>query len=201
MLDYALDTGNKEGKNPEIVGGTLTSGNARSMSAQFAITRRLRPDIKSPVWHASLTLPEGERLSSERWSSIANDFMQEMGFPSDSLYTVIRHNDTSHDHVHIIASRISLHGELWYGQWEVYRAIKATQTLERIHGLTLTPGLGEPKAEKSLTKGEIEQALRTGEEPPRQRLQRLVKEATQGNPTAIEFAERLEVAGVGVRFQ
>ncbi|OZB78175.1 MAG: relaxase [Halothiobacillus sp. 13-55-115] len=201
VLDYALDTGNQKGKNPEIVGGTLTSGSARAMSDQFAVTRRLRPDIKSPVWHASLALPEGERLSSERWSSIADDFMQEMGFPSESLYTVIRHNDTKHDHIHIIASRVSLSGGLWHGQWEVYRAIRATQVLERIHGLTLTPGLGEPKDEKTLTKGEIEQALRTGAEAPRQRLQRLVKEAAQGKPTAVMFAERLELAGVGVRFQ
>jgi hypothetical protein len=201
VLDYALDTGNQKGKNPEIVGGTLTSGSARAMSDQFAVTRRLRPDIKSPVWHASLALPEGERLSSERWSSIADDFMQEMGFPSESLYTVIRHNDTKHDHIHIIASRVSLSGGLWHGQWEVYRAIRATQVLERIHGLTLTPGLGEPKDEKTLTKGEIEQGLRTGAEAPRQRIQRLVKEAAQGKPTAVMFAERLELAGVGVRFQ
>ncbi|ACX95224.1 Relaxase/mobilization nuclease family protein [Halothiobacillus neapolitanus c2] len=201
VLDYALDTGNQKGKNPEIVGGTLTVGNARAMSAQFAVTRRLRPDIKAPVWHASLALPIGERLSSDKWSSIADEFMQAMGFPSDSLYTVIRHNDTQYDHVHIIASRISLSGALWHGQWEVYRAIKATQTLERIHDLILTPGLGEPKDEKSLTKNEIEMALCTGEEPPRQRLQRLVKEAAQGRPTAVMFAERLALAGVGVRFQ
>lgn len=201
VLDYALDTGNQKGKNPEIVGGTLTSGNARTMSAQFAVTRRLRPDVAVPVWHASLALPAGERLSADKWSAIADEFMQAMGFPSDSLYTVIRHNDTQYDHIHIIASRISLSGSLWHGQWEVYRAINATQMLERTHGLTLTPGLGEPRAEKSLTKGEIEQALRTGEEPPRQRLQRLVKEAAQGKPTAAAFAERLELAGVGVRFQ
>ncbi len=201
VLDYALDTGNRRGKNPEIVGGTLTHGTARELSAQFAITRHLRPDVQSPVWHASLSLPEGERLSSEKWSTIAEAFMSKMGFPSDSLYTVIRHNDTRYDHVHIIASRVSLSGALWHGQWEVYRAIKATQVLEHIHGLTLTPGLGEPKDEKSLTKGEIEQALRTGEEPPRQRLQHLIMEAAKGKPTAVIFAERLELAGVGVRFQ
>jgi hypothetical protein len=201
VLDYALDTGNKEGKNPEIVGGTLASGNARAMSAQFAVTRRLRPDVAAPVWHASLALPAGERLSADKWSSIADEFLREMGFPAESLYTAIRHNDTSYDHIHLIASRISLSGALWHGQWEVYRAIKATQKLERIHGLTLTPGLGEPREEKRLTKNEIEMALRTEQEPPRQKLQRLVKEAAQGQPTAIEFAERLELAGAGVRFQ
>lgn len=201
VLDYALDTGNKEGKNPEILGGTLTSGNARAMSAQFAVTRRLRPDVAAPVWHASLALPAGERLSADKWSSIADEFMREMGFPAESLYTAIRHNDTPYDHIHLIASRISLHGALWHGQWEVYRAIKATQKLERVHGLTLTPGLGEPREEKRLTKNEIEMALRTEQEPPRQKLQRMVKEAAQGQPTAIEFAERLELAGAGVRFQ
>lgn len=201
VLDYALDTGNQKGKNPEIVGGTLTPGTAREMSAQFAVSHQLRPDIKSPVWHASLALPEGERLSSEKWSTVAEAFMNEMGFPTDSLYTVIRHSDTAHDHVHIIASRVSLSGALWHGQWEVYRAIRATQTLERVYGLTLTPGLGEPMDEKSLTKNEIEQALRTGEEPPRQRLQHLIMEAAKGKPTAVMFVERLELAGVGVRFQ
>lgn len=201
VLDYALDTGNQKGKNPDIVGGTLTVGHARAMSAQFAVTRCLRPDIKAPVWHASLALPAGERLSSDKWSSIADEFLQEMGFPADSLYTAIRHSDTNFDHIHIIASRISLSGSLWYGQWEVYRAIKATQMLEQTHGLTLTPGLGEPKDEKSLTKNEIEMALRTEKEPPRQRLQRLVKEAAQGKPSAIAFAERLELAGVSLRFQ
>ena len=201
VLDYALDTGKQKGKNPEIVGGTLSSGHARALSAQFAVTRRLRPDVQSPVWHASLALPCGERLSSERWSTIADAFMQELGFPDDTLYTAIRHNDTQYDHIHIIASRISLSGALWHGQWEVYRAIKATQTLERTHGLTLTPGLGDPKAEKSLSKAEIEQALRTGDEPPRQKLQRLIREAAQGKPTATAFAERLALAGISVRFQ
>ena len=67
VLDYALDTGNQKGKNPETVGGTLTVGHARAMSAQFAVTRCLRPDIKAPVWHASLALPAGERLSSDKW--------------------------------------------------------------------------------------------------------------------------------------
>ncbi len=42
-------------------------------------------------------------------------------------------------------------------------------------------------------------AVRTGDEPPRQRLQRLLDEAVKDKPTAPELAERLQAAGVGVR--
>ncbi|WP_223937968.1 hypothetical protein, partial [Aeromonas caviae] len=36
----------------------------------------------------------------------------------------------------------------WLGQWEARRAIEATQELEHTHGLTLTPGLGDARAER-----------------------------------------------------
>ncbi|WP_366519929.1 relaxase/mobilization nuclease domain-containing protein [Halodesulfovibrio sp.] len=32
-----------------------------------------------------------------------------MGF-SNSQYVVVRHNDTEHDHIHIIANRVSMDG-------------------------------------------------------------------------------------------
>ncbi|WP_223930806.1 relaxase/mobilization nuclease domain-containing protein, partial [Aeromonas caviae] len=36
-------------------------------------------DIGKPVWHCSLSLPPGERLSAEKWEAVAADFMQHMG--------------------------------------------------------------------------------------------------------------------------
>lgn len=200
-LNYALDEGHDRtgAKNPEIVGGNLTATTADSAASEFGLTRRLRPDAKSPVWHCSLALPAGDRLDSDKWREVSSDFMQRMGWPPDTLYIVIRHSDTDYDHVHVIASRISLSGTLWHGHHDVYKAIEATQDLERIHGMTLTPGLGDAKAEKKLSKAEIEMALRTGEEPPRQRLQRLIDAAVKDKPTAPELAGRLQAAGVGVR--
>lgn len=192
-LSYALD----QGKHPELVGGTMTGTTPRALAAEFKASREMRPDVEKPVWHCSLSLPKGERIDSEKWQQIADDYMQEMGM-ADHQYVVIRHSDTEHDHAHIIASRIALDGKLWHGQWEARRAIEATQELEQRHGLSLTPGLTEPREHKALSKGEIEMALRTGNEPPRQKLARLVDEAKQGNPTAPQFAERLTVAGVTV---
>ena len=53
--------------------------------------------------------------------------MIEMGMdPANFLYSVARHSDTDYDHVHLVASRIGLDGQLWHGQWEAMTAIAAT---------------------------------------------------------------------------
>ena len=194
-LAYVLDAA----KGAEIVGGVMSGRTPRELAREFSASRALRPDIKRPVWHCSLSLPPGEILSAKKWSAIAADFMQRMGFSDATQYVVVRHKDTKHDHVHIIASRISLDGQVWHGKWEARRAIEATQELEREHGLTLTPGLGARAERRKLTDKEINMAIRTGEEPPRQRLQRILDEAIKDAPTALELAERLVAAGVGVR--
>lgn len=200
---HAADAGlDRSGKRPEVVGGNMGRGDLdpRQLSKDFAAIRRLRKDIDKAVWHCSLALPEGERIESAAWDEIARDMMLEMGFDPDlHQYVVVRHQDTKHDHVHLVANRIGMDGSVWLGRKDVFAAIEATQALERKHGLVLTPGLGEPAEKKKLTKKEVEMALRTGEEPPRMQLQRLVDEAAKGNPTAVQFAERLEEKGVGVR--
>lgn len=207
VLDYALGK-NKGGA--EIVGGTISSGTPRQLAQEFGLVRRLRPDAKNPVWHCSLSLPKGDHLTSEKWDAIASDFIQEMGFSELTPWVAIRHSDTDHDHIHIVASRIGLDGALWHGKWEARTAIEATQKLEEIHGLTLTPGLNgvdenwqktsRIRGRKTLKKGEIEMSLRTGEQPPKLKLQNVIDESlSAGNLTAVKFAETLAIAGVQVR--
>lgn len=189
-------------KRPEVVGGNMGRGelDPRQLSKDFAAIRRLRKDIDKAVWHCSLALPEGERADSAKWDEIARDMMLEMGFDPDlHQYVVVRHQDTKHDHVHLVANRIGMDGSVWLGRKDVFKAIEATQALELKHGLVLTPGLGEPAEKKRLSKKETEMALRTGNEPPRMQLQLLVDEAVQGKPTVVQFAEFLESRGVTVR--
>ena len=196
VLDYALG----KQKRPEVIGGTIAGLNARELAAEFGMVRRLRPDAKRPVWHCSLSLPPGDHLTGERWDAVVSDFMKEMGFSELNPYVAIRHRDTDKDHIHIIASRIDLSGGLWHGKWEVRTAIEATQKLEKLHGLTLTAGLEAATGRKQLKKGEIEMALRTGEQPPKLKLQNIIDEAlASGELTAVQFAETIEMAGVEVK--
>ncbi|MFO5463220.1 relaxase/mobilization nuclease domain-containing protein, partial [Salmonella enterica] len=202
-LNYVFDVGKEatHTKNAERVGGNMAGNDPRELSREFSAVRQLRPDIGKPVWHCSLSLPPGERLSAEKWEAVTTDFMQRMGFDqTNTPWVAVRHQDTDKDHIHIVASRVGLDGKVWLGQWEARSAIEATQELEHTHGLTLTPGLGDARAERrKLTDKEINMAVRTGDEPPRQRLQRLLDEAVKDKPTAPELADRLHAAGVGVR--
>jgi hypothetical protein len=202
-LNYAFDQGKAAAgdKHAERVGGNMSGLDPQELSAEFAVVRQLRPDIEKPVWHCSLSLPAGERLDSERWAAVAEDFMKRMELdPEKHPYVAVRHGDTKHDHIHIIASRVGLDGQVWHGKWEARRAIEATQELEKAYGLKLTPGLGEAKAErKASTTDEIGMAGRRGEQTPRQRLQQTIDEAVKDAPNAAEFAQRLEAAGVTVR--
>lgn len=196
-----LDYGFGAGKGAEIVGGNMVGTDPRTLAHEFSLSREARSEVQRPVWHCSLSCAPGETLSSEQWDALTNDFLRVMGMEGHQ-FVAIRHTDTAHDHVHIIASRIRLDGELWHGQWEARKAINATQQLEREHGLTVTPGLEDIDVidnKRAPKKREIERSDRTGEAPARLRLQEILDAALEEPGTIFAFLDRLEAAGVSVR--
>lgn len=52
-----------------------------------------------------LSCPPGARLTDEQWRAAGRDYMRKMGF-SDSQYVTVRHTNTPHDHVHIVANSV-----------------------------------------------------------------------------------------------
>lgn len=195
VLDYALG---KDGGNAcEIVGGNMSGHDARTLAAEFALSREARPGIKKPVLHVSLALPPGEDVTSDKWAEIAADFSEMMGLEGHQM-VAIRHHDTDIGHVHLVYSRIGLDGSVWHGKFDVHRAIEATQLLEEKHCLTRTKGLDDGPAPVSRpTKGEIEMQDRTGEPAPRLALQAIIDAALEGEPRSIfAFIEQVEEAGV-----
>lgn len=195
----ALKYTHAKNKDAEKVGGNMTGGTVAELNREFGITRALRPDCINPVWHCSLALPKGERLSAEQWHDLTRDFLIEMGLdPSNFLYTAVRHNDTNFDHVHIVASRIGLDGQLWHGQRDVFTAIEATQKLEQKYGLTLTPGLDAKPERASLNHNELNAAIRSGIKAPRTACQEAIDAVLNdgGAMPAPEFIQRLEAFGV-----
>lgn len=125
--------------------------------------------------------------------------MGEMGL-GHHQYIAVRHHDTDHEHIHIIASRIGLDGGLYLGKWDAKRAIKLTADLEQRHGLTITKGLEDgPAPVATPTRKEVEMSLRTGDAPPRVVLQQIVDAALSEPGSVFDFIDRLEAAGVGVK--
>ncbi len=203
LLRYAFDVGPKAtgSKRAEQVGGNMIGQDIGELEQEFGIVYRLRPDISKPVWHCSLSLPKGERLSKDKWDKVVADFLKEMQFDLRlTQYVAVRHQDTKYDHVHIIVSRVGMNAKVWLGQWEARRVIEATQELEIRHGLTQTVGLGSARAAKRRPGlSELKMEERTEEETVRSRLQSFVDVAVEGNPTAVMFAAKMVEQGAEVR--
>ncbi|WP_052014746.1 relaxase/mobilization nuclease domain-containing protein, partial [Pseudomonas fluorescens] len=190
----------------EVIGGNMSGDDPESLAAEFAASRAVRPDVAKPVWHNSLRLPTGDELSREKWVEIGDEYMKRMGFSDHHQRVYILHDDPEGQHIHIIASRIGLDGELFLGRNENFKSTKIISELEGKYGLRPTdaPTYDEKgrvvmPSKSKLSKSEIEKAVRTETEPPRKQLQKLVDQAMHGKPSVTQFVERLQVAGVDVQ--
>jgi hypothetical protein len=203
VLLYCEGRGDKDAADGRLVGGNMAGRTVAELMSEFLVTRRQRPDIEKTTWHNSLRLPFGDEISDEKWDLIAGDYMKKMGFEPLHPYCIWKHDDESA--IHIVASRIAMDGSVYLGKNENLVSTRIIQELEREHHLQITKGpehdengkLVMPDTRK-LTRKEYERAYRTEDEPPKQALQNLVREAVKNAPTVVQFAERLTAAGVSV---
>lgn len=177
ILNYSLGPGKKNKHDrARIVAGNMAGRDSRELAREFGCVRRLRPDIKNPVWHCSLALPSGEL--TETWNNIAEQHLRNMGVDlSKHQWLAVRHNDTDHDHVHIVLNRIGLDGSVWHGKNDVFLAIESTQQLEKEFGLKLTPGLEAEPDHPKKTRGQDEKEKRTGQPSLKVRMQKILNQA------------------------
>ncbi|MDW2323675.1 DNA-primase RepB domain-containing protein [Vibrio sp. 1159] len=195
LANYILDSV----KGAELLGGNMSGENSRELAKEFAVCRKLRPNINRPAWHVSLALPAGENIDDSMWCNVAQRFLEEMGVDINMhQYFLGKHSDTNNEHIHIGLNRIGFNGELYHGRNDVMLAIQATHKLEKEFGLQLTPTFEERKQEKSLTSNEIQMAARTGEVPARAALQNILNEALTDKLDVFAFIERCEAAGATV---
>jgi hypothetical protein len=123
--------------------------------------------------------------------------MKAMEFDNNQ-YAVVKHSDTEHDHIHIVASRICLDGGVVDDSWDYYKSQETIRQLERNYNLeTVTPSWETDK--RAQTTGEHRQLKSKGNKSVRVQLQDLIDEVTQDNPSMPEFVERLQQEGVEVQ--
>ena len=207
VMKYAFDgdLDNPRELEGEVVGGNVTSRDPQGLTKEFNVSRAVRPDVKNAVWHNSLRLPEGDQVSKEIWSKIGDRYMEKMGFSDAHQRVYVLHDDKEGQHIHVVASRVALDGKLFLGKNENLKSTRVIAELEKEFNLTITKGVSYDEAGKivmpaksKVSKNEMEKALRTGTEPPRVQLQKLVDQALVNKPSVIQFVERLQAAGVDV---
>jgi hypothetical protein len=148
------------------------------MVADFNLGRKLHPELGKAVWHTSLSFnpDDAAKLTGEKMRAIAEDYMQEMKL-TGTQYAIIRHRDRpGHEHVHIIANRVSDDGHTISDSNSFLRSKTALTKLIERHELTPPQGLrvekqhpehleGVDKA-KHEVKEALHQALATATDRP-----------------------------------
>ena len=99
---------------------------------QKAIPEQCR--TKKTVFHCSLNPHPDEKLSDERLTQIAKEYMEALGYGKQP-YIVFKHSDIAREHIHIVSLRVNGEGKKINDKFEKRRSKKITDTLERKFGL------------------------------------------------------------------
>ena len=101
-------------------------------------------NIKNAVMHISLSLNE-ERASDEQWKAAADAHLMKMGFDlNKTQYALVRHNDSEHDHVHVVVNRVQIDGSVVSDSNTYKRSHEATRAAEIAAGLNVFEKGQEP---------------------------------------------------------
>lgn len=104
-----------------------------------------------------------KRLSLESVRNLASNFTRQMGLENHQ-WVAVTHKDTDNMHIHIIANRISLYGEVYDTTFVSNRAARVAEELSRKYGMTIAKEVKakkqhqEPKA--NLTREQTKKEMR-----------------------------------------
>lgn len=189
VLEYALQK--EKGK---LIWTNMASREPRGLAKEFGAIRQLKPRFKNAVFHAALSVPKNEKISNSKWVNIGQQYLKSMGFVSSQM-VLVRHSDTDHDHIHIIANRIGLDGKVVSDSKDFEKQEKALRAIEKQFGLV---PLEAPRktAVKAPTQGERAQAERTGELSQRMVIQGFCASAMELSSSLEEYVKLLKQWGV-----
>lgn len=212
-------------KEAEVIGGNMAGQTPRELAAEFGEVWHLNQRVKNPCWHVSLSAVPGERLTPEQWNEVADRYLDQMGLDRDRhQYVVIRHHDTKHQHVHIVANRVDQDGQVNYLKWHKKDTKQATRYLEQ-HLDYLQPTcqptaqqrakleqdyqLPDADPKRGVIQGQYwrvqreqaEDAERSPDPIQQQELQRVIDAVLPESASADDFVVRLAAHGVEMRLR
>lgn len=124
----------KEGSQ-EICSNNLFTDKPETRAGEFRAVADSAA-TKKPVMHVSLSLPKDEKATDEQWKIAAETYLSKMGFDLEKTqYQVTRHTDSENDHIHILANRVMLDGQVLSDKNDFKRSHEATRAAEKAANL------------------------------------------------------------------
>ena len=136
-----------------------------TMAEVFADMQALIPEkcrTKKTVFHCSLNPHPDEKLSDERLTQIAKEYMETLGY-GNQPYIVFKHNDIAREHIHIVSLRVDSRGQKINDKFEKRRSKKITDALEKRFGLIPSSKVADKAVEETpqidTTQGNIKEQV------------------------------------------
>ncbi|EXU76761.1 relaxase/mobilization nuclease domain-containing protein [Erwinia mallotivora] len=196
VVKYVLKPAPHHKQNPFVIGGNMSGEQVSQLVKEFNLTKQIRTDIAKPVWHNSLRLPKGETLTNTQWFAFADDYMRQMGFSESHMRIYVLHDDAEGQHIHIVASRISLDkGKLYLGQNENLISTRIIEKLELTYGLTYTGNNKadsiKSKSKTKLSRNELQKEKREKTPVPKRILQQNLEDILSTTSDIESFLNKL----------
>ena len=109
-------------------------GNKQELIQQFNEVRQLNPKLSKPVLHITLSLAPEEKLSKAVLTDMVEDCSKQLGFEKNQ-YIAIQHNDTNHQHIHIVANRVAFDGKTVKDNHNYQKIASYCRKMETKHAL------------------------------------------------------------------
>lgn len=171
----------------------------RQIAYEFAALRKMKPRLSKAVAHLMLSPgPDDKRLSLDQWKTALEISLAEHG-AAGALFAAWIHEDTDHQHLHCMYSRILPTGQVISDSHSYQKnrsaSKKITQELQLIP-FTDTPNPTAPGDRAALDNANLS-AERRGDDLPRAEV---VRSALQQSRGRAEYEANLRAAGIETEF-
>lgn len=200
-MGYLLGTHDHKGEereHVELLGGTTAGETLEELAQEYAAVADLRPGLGKNTVHMSINFhPEERELEPHIHLAICEHWAKGMGF---EVWTAVNHGD----HNHICASRIQLDGSVVSDSHDFKRSEKLIREIEEKFDLIRVDASHLLEPDRAIEHGpavKMMDIMRAdqGEISIKFQLANLLDRAMEDKPTATEFAERVQDAGVDIR--
>lgn len=177
----------------------------KSIINSFYMQSLLNPKLSKCVGHIPLAFSpdDAPRMTDHFMERLAKEYMKLMGI-ENTQYIIIRHNNTSHPHCHIVFNRIDNDGKTISDKNDQYRNEKVCKQLKDKYNLTYGQGKDKVNVQKlkgaEQTKYEIYHAIKDA--LPKAKSWKQFEETLKQQEVAIEYkykGQTDEVQGISFR--
>lgn len=124
-------------KAARMLSTNLGTDDAQEMVKSLVDVAQQRPRVAKPVLHVIASWHERDEVSDEVMERVARRLLDRLGMPEENhQYLLVRHEDTKHPHLHIVANRVGLDGEVMAPEFSGKKAREEATKLDLEYGFT-----------------------------------------------------------------